>query len=465
MSVGQKLFAQSPLPIRKLLFNVYAGYLRFRREGRPLQDAIDALDRVDRSTTESIRNYQLEQINELLAWARRQVPYYRQAAAFADGNSSSLRSLGDLEHFPVLTRGKIREASTTLFAENAPRFSGHTSGTTGSPLSLAYDMRQRIWNRAAEKLVRLRAGLARDARVATVWGRPLVPASRKVPPFWVRNWPDRELWLSAFHIHRDTVQSYFDAAAQFGATALETYPSIAHVLAVLAREKNIKVRFHRVLTTSETLYPFQRDLIQEVFGAEVFDYYGQAERVAFAVECSRHTGLHLLEGYGYVEPQQPDDDGNGIPGLIATGLTNRAMPLIRYKIEDATSLITQDCPCGLKSRRLSPVTTKREDVLVGVDGNFVSPSILTHPFKVVGGVIRSQVVQTRADHVQVLLEVNQSFDTTQQQLLHDALTQRLGQGMTIELTVVDEIPRERSGKFRWVINKAPAIERRLSRHN
>jgi len=95
----------------------------------------------------------------------------------------------------------------------------------------------------------------------------------------------------------------------------------------------------------------------------------------------------------------------------------------------------------------------------------VSPSILTHPFKVVGGVIRSQVVQTRADHVQVLLEVNQSFDTTQQQLLHDALTQRLGQGMTIELTVVDEIPRERSGKFRWVINKAPAIERRLSRHN
>ena len=123
MSVGQKLFAQSPLPIRKLLFNVYAGYLRFRREGRPLQDAIDALDRVDRSTTESIRNYQLEQINELLAWARRQVPYYRQAAAFADGNSSSLRSLGDLEDFVVIALGhqlgKIRNPKSEIRNKSA----------------------------------------------------------------------------------------------------------------------------------------------------------------------------------------------------------------------------------------------------------------------------------------------------------------------------------------------------------
>jgi phenylacetate-coenzyme A ligase PaaK-like adenylate-forming protein len=461
VSVGLKLFAQSPLPIRKLAFNAYAGYLHYRREGRPLQEAIEDFDRLDRSASETIRDYQLERINELLKWATKHVPYYRGTLAFSEAAAHPIRSLGDLERLPVLTRATIREAGTELFAEDAPRYSGHTSGTTGSPLSLAYDMRQRVWNRAAEKLVRLRAGLAPDAKVATVWGRQLVPPSRKVPPFWVRNWPDRELWLSAFHIHRHTVRSYFDAVSRFGATALETYPSIAHVLAVLAREENIKIRLHRVLTTSETLFPFQRDLIQEVFGAEVFDYYGQAERVAFAIECSRHAGLHLLEAYGYVEPQQPDRQ-DGIPGLIATGLTNRVMPLIRYQIEDATSLIAEECSCGLKSRRLSPVTTKKEDVLVGADGNFVSPSILTHPFKVVVGVIRSQLVQTAEDHVQVLLEVTASFDAAQERQLRDALKQRLGQGMAIELTVVDEIPRERSGKFRWVINKAPAIKGRLS---
>ncbi len=173
---------------------------------------------------------------------------------------------------------------------------------------------------------------------------------------------------------------------------------------MLARDRNLKLRLSRVLTTSETLYPFQRTLIEEVFGAEVFDYYGAAERVAFAIECGRHDGLHLLEGYGYVEPAT---DGGG---FLATGLTNRAMPLVRYRMEDATEVIDVPCGCGLTSRRLSPVTTKAEDVLVTPDGRFVSPSILTHPFKPLVGLVRSQIVQEAIDRVDVYLETGPGWD-------------------------------------------------------
>lgn len=450
MGFADQLFEHSPIGLRTLFLNAHAARLARWREGPPLAARIRTLEAVDRSGPEETARYQREALGTLLAWCAERVPFYREAWG---AQPPRLDSLADLDRLPILTKDAIRAAGASLHAAGVPSASGSTSGTTGTPLQLAYDREQRVWNRAAERMGRLRAGLRIEDPVAVIWGRKVVPTKRRRPPYWLANAVDNELWLSAFHLSPRTVTEYLDAIRAFGSVALETYPSIAYVLAVLARDSRQPLRLSRVITTSETLYPFQRALIEEVFGAEVYQYYGSAERTVFAIECGRHDGLHLLEGYGFVE-RAP-----GGEGFLATGLTNRAMPLVRYWVRDVTEIIDRPCGCGLTSRRLAPVTTKAEDTLLTPDGRLVSPSILTHPFKQLVGLVRSQIVQDALDQVVVSLEVGPQWDPRQEASIAAALAERMGDGVRIEVRRVERLEQTAAGKFRWVVCRVPASAR------
>lgn len=444
------VYAKSPHLMRELGIGVYAAWLQLLREGRPMRDRLAELEAIDRAPRERIDAWQVAEINRMLAWCRERVPYYRERLS-EYGVPDRISSLTELAAFPVLEKGDVRAHMEQLHAEGLRLYPGRTSGTTGSPLQLVYDRKQRVWNRAAEKLVRLRAGLGPRDQVAVFWGRQVVPRHVSQPPFWVRNVPDREVWFSTFHLSRTNAPAYFGALRSLRPAAIETYPSVAYVLAVLARDTNEKFSIPKILTTSETLFPFQRETIQETFGAEVFDYYASAERVTFAVECGRHDGLHLLEGFGYTEPGETRSGFSA--GIVSTGLTNGGMPLIRYRLSDATQVLADPCSCGLTSRRLAPIATKCEDLIVTPDGRYVSPSILTHPFKPLRGLVRSQIVQEALDVVVVRLEVAPDFDDAQEAGLLAAFRDRLGDGVRITVRREESIEPEPSGKFRWVISR------------
>ena len=451
MGIGQTLYKVSPDPVKVVGFNVYAAYLRWLREGPKLKEKIATLESLDRAPEEEVAAYRLARLNELIFWAQSNVPYYREALRHIPVANGGLRSLADLQHIPRLSKADVRARGLSLHAEGLRLYHGHTSGTTGSPLQLVYDREQLEWNRAVARIVRRRAGLERGDRVAVAFGKQIVSPSRNRPPFWQKNHIEGELWLSTFHLSQHTAAAYFEALRSFRAIALETYPTVAYILAHLARARNEKIKLKRVLTTSETLFPFQRDLIQEVFGAEVFDYYGVAERVAFAVECSRHDGLHLLEGFGYVEPGAAGS-GQKPSGLVATGLTNRGMPLLRYEVSDVTTILPEPCGCGLTSRRMAPVATKFEDIIITPDGRYVSASILTHPFKPLRGIMRSQIIQEKLSRVVVRLEVTPGYDPQQEVQLREALQDRLGKDVHLCIERWEQLPPEASGKFRWVIS-------------
>jgi phenylacetate-CoA ligase len=102
---------------------------------------------------------------------------------------------------------------------------------------------------------------------------------------------------------------------------------------------------------------------------------------------------------------------------------------------------------------LDPITTKAEDVLQLPDGRIISPSILTHPFKPFDQIIKSQVIQVALDHVLVKIVAGASFTPKHQAELVAGMQVRLGGDVRIEVELVDEIPPERSGKFRWVVSR------------
>jgi len=93
--------------------------------------------------------------------------------------------------------------------------------------------------------------------------------------------------------------------------------------------------------------------------------------------------------------------------------------------------------------------------VVTKDGRFISPSVLTHPFKPLHSIKLSQIVQEEPDRVVVKIVPDERFSDADAAQLRSALQQRLGAEMRLEIQVVESIPRTATGKFRWVISKVP----------
>ena len=105
------------------------------------------------------------------------------------------------------------------------------------------------------------------------------------------------------------------------------------MLAKFLKSRGETFPLRAAVTSSETLYDFQREVIEERFGCKVFDYYALAERTVFSSECERHQGHHVAMEYGLAEVVAPDGTpmpAGSIGKLAGTSLHNTAMPLIRY---------------------------------------------------------------------------------------------------------------------------------------
>jgi phenylacetate-CoA ligase len=224
----------------------------------------------------------------------------------------------------------------------------------------------------------------------------------------------------------------------------------------LLLKNGLKFPLKAVFTSSETLLPSQREVIEEAFQCKVFDFLGMAERVVFATECQAHNGYHINSDYALNEivdsDGKPVSDGQ-VGYIVGTSLRNFGMPFIRYLTSDVSSIIKEPCSCGRLLPRLAPVTTKDEDLIITPEGRIIASSVLTHPFKPLKTIIESQIIQESVDELVVKIVKAANFMPSEGEQLVSGLRERLGNGIKIRLEFVDTIPRTAAGKLRWVISK------------
>ena len=87
-----------------------------------------------------------------------------------------------------------------------------------------------------------------------------------------------------------------------------------------------------------------------------------------AFECEHKAGLHLWEDYFLLEIINPET-GEPVPDgetgeLVLTSLNREAMPILRYRTRDITSIIPEPCQCGRTHRRLNRITGRSDDMLI-----------------------------------------------------------------------------------------------------
>jgi phenylacetate-CoA ligase len=388
-----------------------------------------------------------------LAAAQRHLPRYAALAVPTQGSAEDLFAWFRA-HCPVLTKADLVAGRAEFYPNQGQRRpwwpAGKTSGTSGAPLEVFRSLDAVVWEEAFNLQLWAWAGFKPGDPQAVLRGDQVADPQQTTPPFWRWDRFGRQLFMSSRHVAAPNVRLLLDALRASGAQMLRTYPSSSFELARLAQQQGLKLPLRSVVTGSEPLYPLQREMLEQVFSCKVFDFYGMAERVAYAAQCE-HGHYHLNPEYSWVEildeHNQPTD---GFGFVVGTTFHNEVMPLLRYRISDQARWVKGACPCGRTYPRIELSSGKVEDQLFDREGAAVSASVITFAFKGLANIRKSQVAQLGLGEWEVRVVPEPAFTGADSQALLANIEQHVSHKVTVTVRLVDDIARLPSGKFKWV---------------
>lgn len=401
---------------------------------------------------EELGRYRMERLKGFLA-AAAEVPYWRERFRVHGVDITASDILAEVGKLPVLSKQETKDNRDGIVNRKVADETvlTHTSGTTGSGLVFPVTRRAEREQWVTWWRYRNWHGIQRDVWCGYFGGRSIVSLGRKEPPYWRVNRPGRQIMFSAYHLGEKTAGDYIKALVDHDIRWLHGYPSVLALLAGFVRDGKLgHLPSVRIITTgAESLLPFQRQLIREAFGADVFQHYGQAEGAANFSECENGR-FHVDEDYSLVE-FVPIPGSNGACRVVGTNWTNPAFPLIRYDTGDIAVLSEDPCPCGRPGRVVAAVDGRKEDYLILPGG--VRIGRLDHIFKDLVHIIEAQIVQFEPEEAVFKIVKGAGYDETgeEKKLLAEA-RKRLGTEIGIKIEYTDHIPRTASGKLRFVLS-------------
>jgi len=200
-----------------------------------------------------------------------------------------------------------------------------------------------------------------------------------------------------------------------------------------------------------------RGAIEEALNLTALDIYGLSEVIGPGVssECLEGlAGSHVNEDHFLVEAIDPDtgipvDEGE-VGELVFTTLTKEALPLLRYRTGDLSSISREPCPCGRTFARMSRVVGRTDDMLV-IRGVNVFPSEIERVLLGVDGLEpHYQLVVERTTHLDELtVQVEGAIDSAP---VRAHLERALGLSARVEVLEPGTIPRS-EGKALRVLDR------------
>lgn len=447
----EAVFARSPYPLKVLAVGTRGLVLRRQRYGRGAEARVaDVLAR-DHWSADTWLAWQDERLARVLAHAAGHVGFYRTWFAGHPGLDPS-----ELSAWPVVTKRDLQRSPADFVADDAPgrRLEDHTSGTSGTPLTVISSRAGlRSWFALYEARARRWHGVSRHDRWAILGGKMVATASRSRPPYWVWNPGLRQLYLAANCLSARTVPDYVQALARYRPTHVVAYPSSLAYLARVALDAGFRGDGPRVvIANAEPVLPAHREVIEAFFDCPVRETYGMAEMVMGASECEAGT-MHLWPEAGLVEALDEDDrpvPPGEVGRLVATGLVNDTMPLVRYDVGDRgrAPQVGHSCGCGRPLPVLPTVEGRAQDMIQTPAGGrvfWVNPVFHDLP------VAEAQVVQETLDSLRVVVVPGPGFAPATVGTIQERMHRRVGP-MAVVVEQREFIERGPSGKFRPVVS-------------
>ncbi len=385
---------------------------------------------------DKLRELQFDRLRDAIVRVYDKVEHYRKLMDKAGVTPDALNSLDDIKKLPFTTKKDLRNTYpfglAAVSLEEMVRL--HAAGA-GKPQVSGYTVKD--LDRGAEILLRAFAGYGID-------DSDIVQVSDEFAPF------TSQLGATVLTMSGDNVKHQIMVMKNIGVTAVCCTPTYFYYLIEKAAEygldlKGLPVRIG--VLGSEPWSGETREKIEESAAIKAFDIYGLPEIIGpvIGAECECQNGLHIFEDHFYPEiinPETGDVLPDGETGeLVLTTLTKEAMPVIRYRTGDITSIIPDKCSCGRTIRKIERVLSRCDDTCI-VNGIPIFPSQLESAMLSVEGIRPAYNIilttENGMDHVEIEVGITGEIFSDKVRAMED-LRQKLKAAIELSLGIRSDI--------------------------
>lgn len=424
---------------------------------------------VECSSREELKMIQSSRLSETIERVYALTPFYKNKFNELNITPSDIKSIDDISKLPFTNKQDLRDhypfGLFTVPMSQVLRVHS-SSGTTGKPTVVGYTKSDMdIWDEVMARVFTM-AGATQEDIVHNAYGYGLFTGglglhngAEKVGATVIPSsggFTDRQVML----------------LKDFGATILASTPSFALHMAESAsktgtefrKEFKLKAGIFGAEPTSKGL----KEEVSKIWGIDYHEIYGLSEIIGPGVSCScKHSELlHIFEDHFYpeiIEPKSGKVLKDGQRGeLVITSLTKQALPIIRYRTGDITSLTRVPCGCGRTMVRMESVVGRADDMMI-INGVNVYPSQVEHVISETKGLtLNYQIVIDKKGHLDqldILIEVSDNImmdSIGQMENLKKSIQHNLQNNLYIKANVKLVEPRsiERSvGKAVRIVDK------------
>lgn len=321
---------------------------------------------------EDLSKLQLQRLQNMVDYCIERVPFYKEKLLEVGITSGKqIETLADISKIPFTNKTDITEECypngfLAVPMEEVARVHA-SSGTTGKPKMGFYTKRDlETWAELTARVWALN-GLTKNDIVQISVGYGLFTGGIGF------HQGAEKIGCTVIPASTGNTSKQLVMLHDIGATALMATPSYATHLSQLIKESRMKrydFKINKVMLGAERCTAKMKETIMENLECRVADNYGLTECFGPGVagECEYNNGLHISEDVFYPEIINPTTGEvlkDGEQGeLVFTSLYREAMPLLRYRTGDITSITHEKCACGRTSVRMEAPFSRVDDMFV-----------------------------------------------------------------------------------------------------
>ena len=317
-----------------------------------------------------LEELQLERLKSLVHYCYNNVKLYKDKFDNAGINPDKIRTLSDIQYIPYTTKADFRDNYPfNMFAVPMKKIVRlhASSGTTGKPTVVGYTKNDLdMWGDCVARLV-VAAGATDEDIVQIAFGYGLFTGALGL------HYGLEKIGATVVPTSSGNTEKQVMLMKDFGTTALVATPSyalrIGEVMAEMGYDIENDIKLRLGLFGSEGCTPEMRAQVEKSLHLFATDNYGMSELIGPGVsgECECRCGMHFNEDHFLPEIINPET-GEVLPEgekgeLVITTLTKEALPVLRYRTKDITSLTYEPCKCGRTHARMAKPTGRSDDML------------------------------------------------------------------------------------------------------
>jgi phenylacetate-CoA ligase len=328
---------------------------------------------------DQMHDLQSKRLKDMVVRVYHNVEFYRKKMQELGLEPGDIHSIDDLVKLPFTTKQDLRDNYPFgLFAtpkSEVVRVHA-SSGTTGKSTVVAYTRKDvDIFSEVVARALCC-AGATKDDIVQVAYGYGLFTGGLGL------HYGAEKLGAAVVPISGGNTEKQITLLQDFGSTVLACTPSYAAHLAEAIAEAGIDAADLPLRVGIFGAEPWSNEMrakIEEGLKIQAFDIYGLSEIIGPGVSssCINQNGLHIAEDHfvpEILDPSTLQQVKTGVTGeLVFTTITKEAMPLLRYRTRDLTSLDDTPCSCGRTNIRMAKIFGRSDDMLI-IRGVNVFPS-------------------------------------------------------------------------------------------